>query len=273
VHDVLRLILGCLLLTAAAFKAHGLAIDPVPQDSYLASPRIIVASIELEIIVGGWLLSGWSSRAARTVAIGFFAILGVTSLYLALEGQSSCGCFGSVSISPWVSLTVNGAAILGLLVFRPPVLVIDESDTGFKATFGMLAGALAFLALIAGAFLLISDDPRATLARLRGEPLTIEPIQTWLGDGNSDEQRAFTIHVSNRGNQPVQIVGGTASCGCNPTADVPILIPAGESRPLSVTVFFRGQPGRFQGFFILFTDDKGQPTLQGRFSGRVRKSP
>ena len=40
----LSLVLGVFLLTTAALKAHGLTIDPLAQDSFLASPRLLVAT-------------------------------------------------------------------------------------------------------------------------------------------------------------------------------------------------------------------------------------
>lgn len=67
--------LGVFLLIAAGLKAYGLAFDPLSQDSFLASPRLLIATIGVEILLGLWLLSGWSARAAWVAALGFFGIL------------------------------------------------------------------------------------------------------------------------------------------------------------------------------------------------------
>jgi hypothetical protein len=100
---ILSLVLGIFLLSAAALKAQGLVTDPLAQDSFLASPRLLVATIEIESILGLWLLSGWWPRASWAATLVFFGILAGTSFYLGWAGQSSCGCFGRVRVSPWLT--------------------------------------------------------------------------------------------------------------------------------------------------------------------------
>jgi len=68
----LRIALGLFLLVTAALKLHGLAVDPLAGDSFLASPRLQIAAIEVELLLGLWLLSGWQLRAARIVALTLF---------------------------------------------------------------------------------------------------------------------------------------------------------------------------------------------------------
>jgi hypothetical protein len=67
----------------------------------------VIASIELEITLGVWLLSGWFQRGAWLGALGFFGVLAGVSLYLALIGQRSCGCFGRVPVNPWLTFTLD----------------------------------------------------------------------------------------------------------------------------------------------------------------------
>ena len=47
-QDLVRRVLGGLLLMAAGLKAHGLGLDPLAEDSFLASSRLQVATIEAE---------------------------------------------------------------------------------------------------------------------------------------------------------------------------------------------------------------------------------
>ena len=54
----------------------------------------------MEAVLGLWLLSGWSARAAWAGATGFFALMASASLYLALAGQQSCGCLGRIQVNP-----------------------------------------------------------------------------------------------------------------------------------------------------------------------------
>lgn len=75
-----RTVLGGFLLVAAGLKAYGLAFDPFSHHSFLSSPRLMVATVEVEVLVGVWLLSGWWPRVARAVALGLFGILAFASL-------------------------------------------------------------------------------------------------------------------------------------------------------------------------------------------------
>jgi hypothetical protein len=119
VFHVVRVVVGLFLLLAAGLKAHGLALDPVDPDSFFASPRLILATVEIELLLGLWLLSGWSRRAAWVAELGFFIILTCISLYSALIGQQSCGCFGRVPMNPWFMVVLDLGCVIALAFFRP----------------------------------------------------------------------------------------------------------------------------------------------------------
>jgi hypothetical protein len=72
--------------------------------SAFASTRFEIAVIELEGILGLALIAGVYPRFVRSAATAFFALLAIASLYLGLMGQASCGCFGNISINPWLVL-------------------------------------------------------------------------------------------------------------------------------------------------------------------------
>lgn len=120
VRELLRIAVGLILLIAAALKGHGLMQGSLAEDSFVASPHLQIVAIEVELLLGLWLLSGRRLRAAWAAAVGFFAIMACVSLYLALDGQQSCGCAGSaVTISPWLTFTLDTVVTAALLVWRP----------------------------------------------------------------------------------------------------------------------------------------------------------
>jgi hypothetical protein len=82
ISRLIRVALGTFLLVAAGLKAHSLVTDPLSQEAFFASPRLLIATIEVEIVLGLWLLSGWFVRAAWLTALGFFGLLAGVSLYL-----------------------------------------------------------------------------------------------------------------------------------------------------------------------------------------------
>ncbi len=103
--------------------------------------------------------------------------------------------------------------------------------------------------------------------------MSVEPSLSWAGEGAAEEERTLTVQLTNHGDQPVQVIGGTANCACITTGDLPISIPAHDSRPIDVKVTFKGGTGRFQRSFILYTDSKNQPLIKARFAGRVVQAP
>jgi hypothetical protein len=100
-YDVVRVALGLLLLVAAALKAHQLATQPLPERDLLSSRWVLVLWVEAEIALSLWLLSGLVRRAGWAAALVCFSLFSVVTLHKALAGETSCGCFGVVEVSPW----------------------------------------------------------------------------------------------------------------------------------------------------------------------------
>jgi Protein of unknown function (DUF1573) len=281
---VVHATLGLVLLLAAAFKVHAFWAGSNAAISLFSSPRWQVALIELETLLGLWLLTGLYPWSAWLAATAGFSLLASISLYLGLLGQPSCGCFGRVAVNPWSTFALDVAAVAALWHWRPQPLPWPTRLGGFSmhclrpplhlapGLRGLLqsaSGAVAILALIAGMLLLAIDDPAGALARLRGEFISVEPGVSEVGDGVAGEQRTFTIHLANHGERPVRIVGGTTTCACIATNDLPITVPPGASKAMEVQVTFRGVIGRFQHSFTLYTDDEQHSVVRARFAGRV----
>jgi hypothetical protein len=254
-------------------KLHGQVIDPFSQESPFASPRVEVAAIEVEILLGLWLLSGLAPRASRLAALGFFVLMSGVSFYLAVTGQRSCGCFGRIAVSPWLTLGLDIAAV-GLLARWKPVAGAELPLVRSLQRLKRIAfQAIAALALVGSAFLLMSDSPLDTLAQLRGDSITVDPIVSDVGDGELGDTRTFQVRLTNHTRHPVRVVGGTTTCSCIATETLPLTLLDGRPEVIEVSVRFSGSPGRFHHRFVLQTDDEIQPSVVARFTGRVSKRP
>jgi hypothetical protein len=264
---------GSILLLAAGLKAYGLALDPLSDDSFLATPRLQVAAIEIEVILGLWLLSGWTASRAWLLAVTFFGILASLSLYLVVTGQRSCACLGRVPTSPWLSLGIDLGVLAALLIFRPSSLDDLFSRRGAAGALRAIAGVGAVLAVVGLTVFLALKAPSNALARLRGESVTAGPAAVDVGDGASGEKRSFVVTLTNHTNHPVRIIGGSATCRCVATDDLPIALGPDESQAVHVEMTFRGGEGRFQQRFTFETDDEDQRQITARFAGRVTASP
>lgn len=117
--QVLRIILGLTLLVAALFKVHELSTIPY-LDKF--PPRwVMIVFIELEILFALWLLFVPKKLTQITwlATLGLFSFFACVTLYKALIGEASCGCFGRVEINPWYTLIFDSSVVGLLLWFRP----------------------------------------------------------------------------------------------------------------------------------------------------------
>lgn len=266
--------LGLLLLTTALLKAQGPADGVFGQNTILFSPRVRFLVMEAEAILGLWLLSGWAKRAAWFFVVAFFFVVAGFSLYLGLMGQSSCGCFGRIHVSPWNAFMLDVGCLVTLGMFRPTFRRDEGENRGaarpLREALTIAGGASAILAVCLGGVLLAAGNrPGDFLARVRGERISVDPPVTDMGSDVAGQTRRFSVRLHNHTDRPVKIVGGTANCSCLATGDLPVSIPSGESKPVEVVAAFKGSTGLFQHEFYFYTDEERQRHVLARFKGQI----
>jgi hypothetical protein len=112
--------LGLLLLAASVLKGYELLSTPVANADIWSNRAFLIFTVEFELALGIWLLSGLFKQAAWLATLGCFLVFFGVTLYKGLTGAASCGCFGTVQVNPWITLlAVDLPAILALLVFKP----------------------------------------------------------------------------------------------------------------------------------------------------------
>ncbi|MGM0488775.1 MAG: MauE/DoxX family redox-associated membrane protein, partial [Planctomycetota bacterium] len=100
-YDIVRIVLASVLLLAAGLKGYQLAMEPTLNTTVLDAPWFLIAVVEFELLFRLWLLGNvWASRTCH-VAVLCFTVFAAVSLYKALSGAASCGCFGRVVVNPW----------------------------------------------------------------------------------------------------------------------------------------------------------------------------
>ena len=114
-------------------------------------------SIAAELIVAGvMVLLPPLARWAGILVLTAFAPVLIGDLLL---GASSCGCFGAVEVSPWVTLVTDVTFLLGILVLgrREPRLALTPNLPTSRV---MIAGVLSLLSVFV-AFGLPAPSPAA----------------------------------------------------------------------------------------------------------------
>lgn len=118
--DIVLKLLGILLLTAAILKGWQLLTEPMANTDIWNNRAFLIFTVEFEIALGIWLLSGVFKKLAWLVTLACFSMFAIITLYKGISGAESCGCFGSVHVNPWITLfAIDLPAVIAMAVFRP----------------------------------------------------------------------------------------------------------------------------------------------------------
>ncbi len=182
----MRWIVGLLLVTAALLKGLDLTLHPasVLVDNY--------SWFLLPVLVGGELSLGLAAIAPlfwnrlRVLAILLFASFAGYSLWLALHGAASCGCFGPLDIHPWWTFFLDSIVLAGL-VAEYFWVGRDEKKTPTSptsATTGLSLVSILLMPLGITAALTWQTAPRLASSHYGfqtvGDLVILEP-ETWIG--------------------------------------------------------------------------------------------
>ena len=162
-NKIVMIIAGAFLIIAAALKTHQLLTEPIISKGFWESWLFLVIQIPLEFGLGIWLVCGLFRKVVwllGTIAFGGF--IGVT-LHLSLTGASSCGCFGTVKVNPWITLcAIDIPLFILLLVFRPSSeKFLPPPWPSAKHFFGVAIPTFIFLAILVPA-LIFNKPPEKT---------------------------------------------------------------------------------------------------------------
>ena len=212
-YSVVSRCLAVLLLSAAALKLNGLAVDPVGRMGLFTVPAFQIAVVEFELFLAVWLLWGWLPLGSWATVLGVFTIFAGVSAYQGWIGRASCGCFGQLSVNPWYAFGIDVSVLSSLIVCRPDLEAARRQPSLLlmsilPAVYG-LAGALAILSLVAGVASWVSGSPDAALADLRGERISLYPRLVDVGTGVPGEMREEAVEIVNRTDHPIRVIGGT----------------------------------------------------------------
>lgn len=147
-------LLGVILLLAAGLKS-----------AHLSGAETVWAVVA-EVILSLWLSTGLRPKSARLVACLTFMLFLALSLNKALAGQLSCGCFGALTVNPWLTAGCDAAVVAALGSAMRPAGISRLWLTGAAVLVAVSLGAAPHVHSLSNG----ESD--------RGEP--IDPRQ-WLG--------------------------------------------------------------------------------------------
>jgi hypothetical protein len=233
-------VLGGVLVAAGVLKLTT-AGDPLPLTA--AVPAWATGLVPLaEVGLGVWFVSGVYRFGAWAVALPVMVVFALYSLALTAGGRSSCGCFGSLTVPPVVTLLFD-VLMVGLLVRCRPGWHGWPADTPALRT---AAVAVALLVGAAGWAYARYGSVGVAVAAARGEPVAVAPASLYVGAvpvGGTAEQ---TLRVVNLSDEPVQVAMVLSSCNCARVDGLPATVAPGASVELPVAVSVGRGMGEFR---------------------------
>jgi thiol-disulfide isomerase/thioredoxin len=192
VNKIVMAIAGMFLIVAAALKSHQILTEPVISKGFWESWAFFVIQIPLEFGLGIWLVCGLFRKVAwllGTIAFGGFII--VTS-HLALTGASSCGCFGTVHVNPWITLcTIDIPLFIMMLIFRPKdEKFLPPPWPSAKHFFGVAIPTFIFLGILVPV-LIFNKPPEQTEKYVVVHPeqwSTAKPVTPAAAEANESDK-------------------------------------------------------------------------------------
>jgi hypothetical protein len=107
---------GGLLIAAASLKVlYPAAADLTGATGGTFPWYAATISIVIELLLGWGLVAGIGPKYLRPAAGILFTLFAVYSMHRAVAGFKQCGCFGAVSVPPWVTAAIDLVAAAGLL--------------------------------------------------------------------------------------------------------------------------------------------------------------
>jgi hypothetical protein len=162
-NKIVMTLAGLLLIIASVLKIHELLNVCIPgwqEKGVWESYEFLLLQIPLELCLGIWLVSGLFRRAswlAGTLAYCFFIFV---TLFKAINGAESCGCFGQVHVNPWLTLGLIDIPMFILLILNRPGQGYKLLPPPWPNTFhAIIFAAPIFAVLIFAAPVLVAFKP------------------------------------------------------------------------------------------------------------------
>ncbi|MHC5538702.1 carboxypeptidase-like regulatory domain-containing protein [Singulisphaera rosea] len=167
--------LGLVFIAAGTLKGYQLAFETNDEST---STLLLLVFSDAEILGGLWMLSGLNPERTRIWASAVFIGLAASSLFQALDGKCTCGCFGPLSPTPWSVFLFDIAAVAGLSLAQGRAKIWSALSMPPLHLFGMACLSLIVLAVTRQQAEAITVEGKAVA---ENRPLG-DVILLWTGD-------------------------------------------------------------------------------------------
>ncbi|MCI0738765.1 MAG: DUF1573 domain-containing protein [Gemmataceae bacterium] len=213
----------------------------------------------LELPLGIWLISRRWPELARLAALAFFSGAFAFAFSQAMAGETSCGCFGRVQISPVLVLFLDLTASGGLLLWR---VGGNLEVRGIGTQSVRNASAVVIGLALAVAFRIWSAGPESVLATpgIPEKGYRIVACNLGVVSPNSSVERV--VPIPNDASVTGTIKGIWKDCGCIVHDLSKASANPGENWDLTFSYRASVDPGRIsQRIVVAFKEEGLEPVL------------
>lgn len=263
-----------LLLLAGSLKAIAHIADPFDP------PALETASqVSWEWLLGLLLVLGLMPRFTWLAAVCTFAVFVAIAGQAWLSGDESCGCYGSFHVPPAITLAIDLALIIALLLSFPPAPRPARSKRRTAFALAFVGISTALIILLASGLLLpppaITDPPDAiAMPVVQADPDVdhsvsspspseeLQPSYTLdLGFIKAGAEHTVTYTLVNPRREAVRIDRTYIECRCMETIDPPAALAAHSETKLKVRFKAFDKPARYHKRIVLTTNDDSVPSI------------
>jgi hypothetical protein len=152
---------------------------PVLSEGLLHARWFNVFVVEFEIFFSFWLITGLLPKLTWLASIVLFSTFTIVSLFKAVTGEVSCGCFGGLVVNPWIT-TMFDIGVVGLLgISRPKgnfLCWVSSRSLLLYCGFCILTGVAVYAWISQVAFERLEQVGQV----LEGNTVQLEP-ESWIG--------------------------------------------------------------------------------------------
>lgn len=124
--QIVACLIGVTLLIAGMAKLDLHNRPAFAATESLLPAQYLVPVASLELALAAWLFSGIQATLSRFLSLLLFMGFATAAIYAIFLKKTSCGCLGSLQVSPWIMLTYDVLAVCALAAS----LLIDR--TGWR---------------------------------------------------------------------------------------------------------------------------------------------
>jgi hypothetical protein len=183
----MRWIVGFILIAASLLKSFDLYKDPTLVLTGGHAKLLLPMLIGSELSLGFLAVTNISWSRLRVIAILLFTFFAGYTLFLAIQGAASCGCFGRLEVNPWWTFLLDVVVLSGLLLeyylVNHKEATPHSSSVSLAKTRLALAGTLVLpVALTAHLLWFVNSKENLSEGAFQtvGDLVILEP-EKWIG--------------------------------------------------------------------------------------------